>query len=324
MPFVNAKCPNCGGSLQVDNSKRAAICPFCKEAYTVEDAINNYVTNYNTNVEHLHADVVNINDEKSVDSRLHAADTFMSLGDYSSAYKVYDEVTKNHPYNYRGWWGLIRVKSSDFQKAALSSAEFAEIKKLYQNALSVCENPAEITKQFAAYQNKVRMSASQRREEMQNQIVEESNKQRHLQQKIDSYNERIEAINVQIAQLNGVTDKEGADLRGIILIVCPIIGLIISLIDGQRVIDKILDALLLVPLGFAAGWLLGLPFKIPEKHNDKQNLKNKENRQNEIRALQTQISQIRAEMQPFLNSMSNSKATVNTLNQSIGSLDGIY
>ena len=41
MSFVNAKCPNCGGSLQVDNGKRAAICPFCKEAYIVEDAINN-------------------------------------------------------------------------------------------------------------------------------------------------------------------------------------------------------------------------------------------------------------------------------------------
>lgn len=323
MPFVNAKCPNCGGSLQVDNSKRAGICPFCKEAYTVEDAINNYVTNYNTNVEHLHADVVNINDEKSVDSRLHAADTFMSLGDYSSAYKVYDEVTKNHPYNYRGWWGLIRVKSSDFQKTPLSSDEFAEMKKLYQNALSVCENPTEITRQFVAYQNRVRMSASQRREELQNQIVEETNKQRQLQQKIDSFNERIGTIDTQIAQIRGITDKEGTDYRRILLIACPIIGLIISLIDGSRVIDKILDALLLVPLGLAVGWLVGLPFKMLEKHNDKQNLKNKENRQKEISALQTQISLIRSEMQPFVNSMSDSKAKVDTLKQFINSYEGI-
>lgn len=61
MPFVNAKCPNCGGTLQVDNSKRAAMCPYCKEAYVVEDAINNYITNNYTTVEHLHADVVNFN-----------------------------------------------------------------------------------------------------------------------------------------------------------------------------------------------------------------------------------------------------------------------
>lgn len=69
MPLVNAKCPNCGGALQVDNGKRAAICPFCKEAYIVEDAINNYITNYNTNIEHLHADVVNISQQKDFEIR---------------------------------------------------------------------------------------------------------------------------------------------------------------------------------------------------------------------------------------------------------------
>lgn len=61
MPVVNARCPNCGGTLHVDNSKRAAICPFCKEAFVVEDAINNYITNNYTTIEHLHADVVNYN-----------------------------------------------------------------------------------------------------------------------------------------------------------------------------------------------------------------------------------------------------------------------
>lgn len=69
MPFVNAKCPNCGGTLQVDNSKRAAMCPFCKEAYVVEDAINNYITNNYTTVEHLHADVVNFNSNPDFEIR---------------------------------------------------------------------------------------------------------------------------------------------------------------------------------------------------------------------------------------------------------------
>lgn len=69
MPFVNAKCPNCGGALQVDNGKRAALCPYCKEAYVVEDAINNYVTNNYTTIDHLHADVVNINSNPDFEIR---------------------------------------------------------------------------------------------------------------------------------------------------------------------------------------------------------------------------------------------------------------
>lgn len=56
MPLVNAKCPNCGGTLQVDSGKDAAICPYCGSAFIVEKAINNYNVSYTVQ----HADVVNM------------------------------------------------------------------------------------------------------------------------------------------------------------------------------------------------------------------------------------------------------------------------
>ena len=55
MPLIQAKCTNCGANLEVDSSKDAAICPYCKAPYIVEKAINHYNT---TN--HIHADVVNM------------------------------------------------------------------------------------------------------------------------------------------------------------------------------------------------------------------------------------------------------------------------
>lgn len=42
MAFVAAKCTQCGGSLQVDNSKDAGICPFCGTAFVTEKVIKNY------------------------------------------------------------------------------------------------------------------------------------------------------------------------------------------------------------------------------------------------------------------------------------------
>lgn len=55
MPLAQAKCTNCGANLTVDNTKDAAICPFCGTPYVVEKAINNYnVTN------NIRADVVNV------------------------------------------------------------------------------------------------------------------------------------------------------------------------------------------------------------------------------------------------------------------------
>ena len=40
--LVPGKCTNCGGQLMVDPTQQAAICPLCKSAYSVEQAINNY------------------------------------------------------------------------------------------------------------------------------------------------------------------------------------------------------------------------------------------------------------------------------------------
>lgn len=55
MPLVSAKCTSCGASLEVDNTKDAAICPYCNTAYIVEKAINNYnITN------NISANTVNI------------------------------------------------------------------------------------------------------------------------------------------------------------------------------------------------------------------------------------------------------------------------
>ncbi len=63
MSLVNAKCTNCGASLEIDNSKDAMICPHCNSAFIVEKAINNYnisnVTNVVNNNE-IKADVVKI------------------------------------------------------------------------------------------------------------------------------------------------------------------------------------------------------------------------------------------------------------------------
>ena len=42
MAFVAAKCTQCGGSLQVDASKDAGICPYCGTAYVTEKVIQNY------------------------------------------------------------------------------------------------------------------------------------------------------------------------------------------------------------------------------------------------------------------------------------------
>lgn len=71
MPFVQAKCPECGGMLAVDADKKAAVCQFCGEPFIVQEAINNYntynTTNYNTTHQYGDGAVVNVYEDKNKD-----------------------------------------------------------------------------------------------------------------------------------------------------------------------------------------------------------------------------------------------------------------
>lgn len=91
MPFVQAKCPECGGILAVDNDQKAAICQFCGKPYIVEEAVNNYitynVTNNVTNQNFGEGAVVHIHEEgtkDSVSALLERAFMFLEDGDWKS------------------------------------------------------------------------------------------------------------------------------------------------------------------------------------------------------------------------------------------------
>lgn len=114
MAFVQAKCVNCGGILTVDPDLKTAACPHCGVTYVVEDSIKYY--NSVTKVEHLHADVVNIADEKSSEGLLAAADAYVKIGKFKLARDKYEQATALAPQNWRGWCGLIVSVTHNFEK----------------------------------------------------------------------------------------------------------------------------------------------------------------------------------------------------------------
>ena len=128
MPIVQAKCEGCGGILEVDSSLKAAICKYCGSAYVVQDAINNY--NSVTNVEYLHANVVNVIDDSSSKARLEAADTYLKLGKYDDAYKEYNTVSKLTPQDYRSWWGMVVAKTDKFTRRIRSESELSDCREI--------------------------------------------------------------------------------------------------------------------------------------------------------------------------------------------------
>lgn len=158
MTLVPAICTQCGSKLEVDPGKEAAICPYCKTPFITQKAINHYSTTNVTNIDRFHAEVVNMTDDSSRDNRVKAGETFISLNDYYSAAKIFGDLTKDCPYDYRGWWGLIRVYSVDFSDMTIDGEKLSSIAQFYQNAIAVAsiDEQKAIEPQYEAYYNSVR------------------------------------------------------------------------------------------------------------------------------------------------------------------------
>ena len=98
MPFLQAKCTNCGANLQVDSAQDAANCQYCGAEFIVEKAINNYnVANAQISAENL---TVNIGGASpTTNTILQYADNIRDK-EPIKALKEYESVLRVEPNNY--------------------------------------------------------------------------------------------------------------------------------------------------------------------------------------------------------------------------------
>lgn len=170
MAFVQAKCENCGGILTVDDSLKAANCPYCGIAYIVQDSINHY--NSYTKIDHLHAAVVNVSNEESSEGTLKAADTFILLGKFKEAEEKYKKVTSMAPQNYKGWTGLLVACTNNFSKRIKSEKELKLLGNYSRSAklLSNAEERENVTAKFETYVDEQAASNQEELEKYQEEL----------------------------------------------------------------------------------------------------------------------------------------------------------
>ena len=136
MSLVSAKSPECGGNINVDSESRAGVCEFCKQPFVIEDAINNYNT-YNQNTYNIENAEIHIN-ETNDEQRLESAEIFLTkLGNKEEAKKIFSEVSKTSPGNYKSWWGLARIDTDEFSFDERKLDYYKDVKKYVENAISV-------------------------------------------------------------------------------------------------------------------------------------------------------------------------------------------
>lgn len=200
MPLVPAICTQCGARLEVDPNCEAAICKYCNTPFITEKAINNYNTTYVTNIGHLHADVVHINDDSSRDSRVKSGETFLKFNDYTSAEETFSKLTKECPYDYRGWWGLVRVYSRKFTDFSIGRPELSKMKSMYDKACTVAtpQEKSAMDAEYKPYSAQLDRRLSERlndtRQRMQQESYEFEAQKRNLESRINALSEQQKSL----------------------------------------------------------------------------------------------------------------------------------
>ncbi len=132
MALVPARCTQCGGNIEVDNTKEAGICKYCGTAFITEKVVNNYNSYVTNNINIEHANI--INEAIGADELYSKAITFSKLGEKVKALKVFEELINKFPNDYRGWLGCVMVQTKDFTELSWSEEQ---IEKYCNHALAV-------------------------------------------------------------------------------------------------------------------------------------------------------------------------------------------
>lgn len=192
MALVPAKCTQCGGNIQVDNQKEAAICPYCGTAYIVEQAINNYKI-----VNNIRTDAVTIVNQSDTDN---SADGLYKMcldccnkGMYGAMDYKFKKFEQEYPTDYRVYYIKLLEITESFSKVCFfngselhilnsdlewTSEQKKRIKSLFDTILRLAPSgDANIKKIKSQYDNYVQ-KLSKEIEKEQNEIRQEEERLR--------------------------------------------------------------------------------------------------------------------------------------------------
>lgn len=153
MKIVSAKCPNCGGILEVDSEKDAAICQFCQTPFIVEKAIENYyITNnyttanntYNKTINNISGQEVHVHQGGETADQLFAnMKALLKRKELELANKTFQKLKEKYPSDYCVDEGkfILRLENIrthahdcgyDYDLGMLSYYEILDLEKLLE------------------------------------------------------------------------------------------------------------------------------------------------------------------------------------------------
>jgi tetratricopeptide (TPR) repeat protein len=118
MPFVAARCPQCGGNLQIDNEIETGFCLHCGSKIVVQDAIRN----------------VRIDNSHMVESWMKIGDLAYESKNFSEAYAYYTKIIETTPNN---CWAVFKKGKAGGWQSTKGNSRFSEAIVFFTHAIDL-------------------------------------------------------------------------------------------------------------------------------------------------------------------------------------------
>ena len=210
-----AKCPNCDANIELDPKKTFFVCNYCGANISVKNAITAY------------------QEEQKKEYRLKIAEECLEKEITEDAVKIYKEITKEFPNDYRGWWGIIRCNP-------ISANHLEPMDNVYKKAIAFAPEK-DRTEIENHYQKRIDVIGKHKfLRSTPEQIKKLQKNSEELNNDIYAYDEEIKNVDKQIANLTNVRIPESEKtiktfkISLLMFIVFAIIALIYTIVAGDE------------------------------------------------------------------------------------------
>ena len=170
--YLVVSCPRCGGNdFNTDLNTGTKMCKYCN-------------TTFVPNPENEHTSI------KKLDN---AELYFHKFNDSNVALRYYNEALELDPGNFRGWWGLAKVKTNNFEEYLISKSTYNEVKDYVEKAVltSTAEVKEGIREIFNEYTDKYNERLKQRENDIKNRIKDKEQEKTDISKRLNPIKSEI-------------------------------------------------------------------------------------------------------------------------------------
>lgn len=146
MALVPAKCTQCGGNIEVDDTHEAGICKFCGTPFITEKVINNYTTNITNNNDFTGANINIVNG--NIDNLIKLAENAIIAGNGKEAVDYVNKALEINPESSKAWF--LKMKSIEYI-ATIGNPQVMEAISYAENAIKYSNDKESITIEIYKY-----------------------------------------------------------------------------------------------------------------------------------------------------------------------------